>query len=125
MMTVIDTTKRVIVYLNDARACGKDMQSMMVEVACAKGLLETLAELATLDEFWVRTIQTLAADEGPLHQASEILRELQSKLKARQGIRMVAKAALWPWKKEDAVLMLKTMQRLNSAFSLALACDQV
>lgn len=125
LMSIVDVTKRVVIYLNDARACGKDMKAMMVEVCCASGMAQSLAELARVDDSWVRTIQTLASKEGPLHQANEILRELESKLKPQQGIRKIAKAAVWPWQKEDAIMMLRTMQRLNSVFSLALQCDHM
>ena len=125
ILSIADAAQRVVIYLNDARACGKDMQAMMVEVCCASGLLQSLSELAKVDDSWTRTIQTLASNQGPLHQASEILRELESKLKPRHGIRKIAKAAVWPWQKDDAVVLLKTMQRLNSVFSLALQCDHM
>lgn len=125
LLSVLHVTKNVVIYLKDARACDKDMKAMMVEACCASGMVQSLAELAKVDDSWVRTIETLASDKGPLHQANDILRELESKLKPRQGLRMIVTSAVWPWKKGDAVLMLRTMQRLNSVFSLALQCDHM
>jgi hypothetical protein len=125
LVSILHVTKNVVIYLKDARACENDMKAMMVEVCCVRGIVESLTELAKVDDSWVRTIETLASDQGPLHQAKDILRELERKLKPRQGLRMIVTSAVWPWQKEDAVLMLKTMRRLNSVLSLALQCDHM
>ncbi|KAH6867303.1 hypothetical protein B0T10DRAFT_569522 [Thelonectria olida] len=124
-MSIAYVTKKVVIYFNNARACGKDMKAIMVEVCCASGIVQSLVELAKVDDSWMRTIQTLASKDGPLHQANDILQELESKLKPQQGIRRITTTAVWPWQKEDAILMLKTMQRLNSVFSLALQSDHI
>ncbi|KAH7171260.1 ankyrin repeat-containing domain protein [Dactylonectria macrodidyma] len=91
-MSIVDITKKLVVYLNDARACGKDMSAMMVEVRCASGMLQSLAELAKLDDSWVRTLHTLAGDAGPLQQANDIVQELERKLKPQHGMGKLAKA---------------------------------
>jgi hypothetical protein len=133
IIALLDLSGKVLKYLRNVKDSPKDCNRLIVEISSTRGILDTLSETVkdaetAPQDAWSATIRSLDKNEGPLKQLGEALTSLHSglyKAASAKGLTKVAKRLLWPFKKEDAEKLVKTIDRQKLLLMLALENDHV
>jgi hypothetical protein len=125
---VLQLTRTVAQYLNDAKGASQDHQRILAEISSTSGvlfILKDLAERAQWEDGWSVTIKSLNLPRGPLDKFKMILEELAWKLKPVQGAKKVGRALIWPFQKGEINEILSSLERQKTLFNLALQNDHM
>ena len=119
-------TFQVVKFLESMKDGGNDRLRITGEV---NGLWMTLKLLEGQfestkpnDEVWLKGVRMLQEPKGIFDQISEIIQELQAKLKPRTGARKALQTLRWPViDKDDVERTIAHLERIKSSLSLILS----
>ena len=123
---LIDTTSKVIRYINDVKNAPKERGKLAREVS---NLLPLFTDLRyRIDESnstdpWFHGLQSLGGKGSPLEAFQSTLEEIATKLEPKSNVRKVAQAFSWPLEKKEVEGLLARIERLKSLIGLALQKD--
>jgi hypothetical protein len=128
IVQLIDTTTRVIRYLNDVKDAPKDRARLAREATSLLTLLTDLryrVEETKSTDPWLTSVQSLGLEGGPLERFKEAIEELVRKLKPGSGVMKFGKALLWTVDKNEISNILSKIERLKTLIGLALQKDHL
>ncbi|KAI9812564.1 MAG: hypothetical protein M1827_004553 [Pycnora praestabilis] len=124
---LIETTAKVVQYLNDVTNAPKERATLALEATNLLALLTNLRyrlEEANATDPWYAGVRSLAVKNGPLELFKRAMEEMVSKLKPEKGARKFGKMMIWPLDKKDIKEMLGDIERMKSTVNLVLQKDQ-
>ena len=128
IVTVLQLTKDVIAYLNDARNAPKDRQELRDEIsstACYLYMLKDTAEEAARRNKAPHSLSSLLGDHGPLKQFQSALEQLTVKLVPTGRFKGTARSLIWPFEKSQIDQILACIERQKGLFILALQAEDL
>jgi hypothetical protein len=128
LLAVLETTAEVISYLNDVKSAPKECAQFAVEASSLYNLLVMLKyrlDEGQSNEPWFTSVRSLGLRNGPLDQYKEALEHLARKVSAVDGIRVIGRALVWKFSKEEVHNILAKIERLKSLISIALEMDHL
>jgi hypothetical protein len=133
IISLLDLCAKVLKYLRHVKDGPKDCNRLKMEISSTRGILETLKETveeaeSLPQEGWSATIRSLNTNEGPLKQLEKGLTTLHDELSrvvSTKGLRKVSNRLLWPFKKDDAENLIKSVDRQKLLLMIALENDHV
>ncbi|KAH7349169.1 hypothetical protein BKA66DRAFT_293338 [Pyrenochaeta sp. MPI-SDFR-AT-0127] len=128
-------------YGADAKGAPKEMSSFLKELTIMTSLLTALKSLvdsqpqsqSTISSEFT-TISTVCVKHGALDFCKEILRDIHNALDShedtppsakRQKIHVLTGRLRWPFKKEETEALVRRLERVKSAFTLALSIGEL
>lgn len=128
IVALLQLTGTVITHLSDVKDGPKQLQRIRLEISSVPNLLMMLqdqANLATMEDAYSSTLNSLNVPNGPFQQFHAALERLASKLAPVEGWKKVGKGIKWTFDKEEVQELLNTIERLKALFSLARQNDHV
>jgi hypothetical protein len=128
IVQLIDTTIKVIGYLNDVKDAPKDRATLARESTSLLTLFTDLrywVEETTETDPWFTNIRSLGVKGGPLDLFKEAMEGLVTKLKPEAGIKKFGRALIWTLDKNDISNILSKIERLKTLISLTLQKDHL
>jgi len=119
IIAVLQLTGSVISCIKTITDASSERQRLLDEIASIHYLLFLLKDKAEQAQR-TSSLKWLEAPKGPLEQFKLTLESLASKLQPGEGLKKVGKAFIWPFQKGDVKEILSGLERLKSAFNLAL-----
>ena len=128
IVQLIDTTTKVIKYINDVKDAPRDRARLALEAASLLALLTDLKyrlEETKSTDPWFTGICSLGVEGGPLEQFNEAIDDLARKLKPEKSLKKLTKAVFWPLDKNEINNILTKIERLKTFVGLALQKDHL
>jgi hypothetical protein len=128
IVQLIDSTTKVVKYLNDVRDAPKDRARLAQEAASLLALLTSLryrVEESNPTDSWFSGVRSLGGPGGLLEQFREAMEKLATRLRPDSGIKKVGKALFWTLEKDEINAILFKIERIKTLVGLALQNDQL
>ena len=128
IVTILQLTKDVISYLNEARNAPKDRQELrddLTSTAYYLYMLKDAAEEAAPRHTAPSSLASLLGDHEPLTQFRTTLSELTAKLQPKGHSKSSMSAITWPFHKPHVEEILRKMERCKSLIIIALQAENL
>jgi hypothetical protein len=128
IVQLIDTTTKVVKYIQDVKKATEDRGKLAQEIASLLGLfygLKYKVESADIASPWFKGILSLGAHDGPLDRFKQAMEDLARKLEPNSGLKALGKRLIWPLEKKDCNEILSKIERVKTLVGLALQEDNL
>ncbi|CAH0054982.1 unnamed protein product [Clonostachys solani] len=124
VIAVLQLTSKIVQYLNSASGAAKERKTLRDELRACERVLEQLKDRCDEeggDTEWNNTIKVLEGPDGPLGRLWVMLRQMEGRLRRRDGPaeRLIA-AVKWPFIQKEVKEIFGAMDREKSLLTLAL-----
>ena len=126
IVQLIETTSKVIKYVNEVNDAPKEKLSLASEAANLVPLLMTLkqrAETSSSTDPWFSSVKSLGLSGGPLAELQALMEQLGGKLKLRK--KKLGGNLLWPSDQKECIALLAKIERVKSLIALAMQHDHL
>jgi Cdc6-like AAA superfamily ATPase len=109
-------------YIGHAKGAEKEISQIITTITGLKGFLEFLEKfLESADADRLSALLSQCKPTGPLDLCTKLMKEIESKLKAKKA--EIGKALVWPFQRKDIVESLEFIEKYKSSLSLAMQGD--
>lgn len=128
-------------YGADAKGAPREMSDFLKELTimtslltALKSLVDSLPDSSSIMSAEFITVSTVCVKHGALDFCKEILRDISNVMEShestlpatkRQKIHSLTGRMKWPFKKEDTEALVRRLERVKSAFTLALSIGEL
>jgi hypothetical protein len=113
-------------YRNGLQTASKDMDRLVMEVKSLRDVLENLIGLVGQDqptEKLLESVAKLAQRNGIVDECKGILQDLEARLRPKDGWRKLGQRLVWPFKEQDVMKSIASIERFKATLSLAMSMD--
>lgn len=124
VIAVLQLSTKVVKYINSAKGATQQRKSLRERLRACEGILQQLNDEADDSEegqAWSDTIKVLEAPGAPLGRLWVALREVEERLKPREGMRKAMNILKWPFNEKEVKEIYETIEHEKSLLELALA----
>ena len=131
IITLTETTAKVLKYLNDVKNAPKERAKLAHETASLLALLTDLRYVLEEEEEdggheqWLVKLRLLDGPDGPLFHFRESMEALAVKLEPATGVKKAYRGLRWPLDRKDADEHLAKIERTKSFVSIAIQRDHL
>jgi hypothetical protein len=114
-------------YRNGLQTASKDMKRLVMEVKSLRDLLENLVGLVDQDQptqKLLEAVEKLTQKDGVVNDCKTMLEDLEARLRPVEGWRKVGQRLVWPFKEQDVMKSVVSIERFKTTISLAISIDQ-
>lgn len=109
-------------YIGAVKEADKDIDNLCQELTALGNVLAKLEQQASATNSQASALSEL---DTPLQRCIAEMKDLQSKLKPKSGLRKVFRRLKWPLKEKETAQAISQIERHKSLFNLALTADQL
>jgi hypothetical protein len=113
-------------YRNGLETASKDMSLLVKEVKSLRDVLENLIGLVDQDhptEKLLESVKKLTQSDGIVDECKVMLQGLETKLRPKDGWRKLGQRLMWPFKEQDVMKSVASIERFKATLSLAVSLD--
>jgi hypothetical protein len=112
-------------FIGKVRGAEKEVAQMITTITALKGFLEFLEKFVGNDETGrhLPLLGMLSRPDGPLATCTNLLTDMEGKLRPKRDYNGVLKAITWPWKWKDIGKALETIEQQKTLIMLAMQGD--
>jgi hypothetical protein len=128
IIAILELTSEAVVYINGVKDATKETIKIRDEISSTGFVLAMLKDHAKrndADSSWLPTLASLAVEDGPLSHFKSCLQKLTSRLKLADGVKGTVRRLTWPFRKDEVLEILGTIERQKALFNLALQNDHM
>ena len=134
IIAVLDLSAKVVKYVKVVKDGSSERTQLLKDIINIQGSLYSLqshVELSSPEDPWTRAVQELNKPGGPLEIYRAALERLLNKLdpplytKKRTVLKRVGSSMSWPFRTEEIVSILATIERQQRLFNLAISLDSM
>ena len=132
IIAVLQLTSTVIQYISEVHDASSERLRLRDEISSSSWALYMLkdrAEQAREGQQWQSSIALLGGSGGPLDQFRDTLEQLATRLspinRKMKALSEFGKAIAWPFKKDEVLRIVNSLERYKSLFHLALQNDSL
>jgi hypothetical protein len=125
---ILQLAGKVVKFLSDVKDASTTCNRILVEIGSLNGLLSSIKGLldeAETGEVWSATARSLGASNGPLAQFKLALEQVATRIEPIIRSRKAGRAFVWPFRKDEVMDILHTLERQKTLFIFALQNDHM
>lgn len=127
-IAILDLTPKIAGYIRDAKDASKECHQFAIGATELSSLL-TKIHFRRVDDAddkpWFAAIKKLEAQDGPLHQYYQALKELHATVAPVDGAPELTRRLMWKWRVKNITKLLVRLERLKSLVNIALGDDHL
>ena len=128
IIAIFQLTTTVLSFLEKLKNASEEQRRLTVEMPTLYGLLASLKLHLEEENFaapWLKEVEKLAAQGGPLDQYQNALEELKEKIRSRNKRMTLGKMLTQKSTKKEIENILSRIERLKSLVQIALEMDHL